>query len=64
MVAVKSREQLAFWCRLGHPMTPDNIRRGRGGEEQCRQCLRIHLTAVRGRRVVVEARLAELDAST
>ena len=30
-------------------MTEDNIRLGRGGEPQCKECLRLHLAAVRRR---------------
>jgi hypothetical protein len=39
--------QLAFWCKRGHEMDEDNTIRGRRGEPECRQCLRIHLAAVR-----------------
>jgi hypothetical protein len=31
-------------------MTEDNIRFGRSGEPQCKECLRIHLAAVRRRK--------------
>jgi hypothetical protein len=44
---VKTYTQLAMWCRRGHPMTDDNIRFGRSGEPECKECLRIHLAAVR-----------------
>jgi hypothetical protein len=44
---VSAYTQLAFWCRLGHEMTPDNTRLGRSGEPLCKECLRIHLAAVR-----------------
>jgi hypothetical protein len=40
-------EQLVLWCRQGHLMTDDNTRLGREGEPHCRQCLKIHLAAVR-----------------
>jgi hypothetical protein len=40
-------EQLAFFCRRGHPITEDNISLGRCGEPLCKECLRIHLAAVR-----------------
>jgi hypothetical protein len=40
-------QQLAFWCRQGHEMTPDNTYRGHRGEPICKECLRQHLAAVR-----------------
>jgi hypothetical protein len=46
---MKARTQLAFWCRFGHEMTDDNIRLDRTGQPQCKECLRIHLAAVRRR---------------
>ena len=46
---MKARTHLAFWCRFGHEMTDDNTRLGRGGEPQCKECLRLHLAAVRRR---------------
>jgi hypothetical protein len=42
-------EQLALWCKRGHLMNDDNTRLGCCGEPQCRECLRIHLAAVRRR---------------
>jgi hypothetical protein len=46
---MKAYSQLAFWCRFGHEMTDDNTRLGRSGEPQCKECLRLHLAAVRRR---------------
>ena len=47
---MKARTQLAFWCRFGHEMTDDNTWLGRRGEPECKECLRLHLAAVRARK--------------
>jgi hypothetical protein len=44
---VSAYTQLALWCRRGHELTDDNTYPGRAGEPLCRECLRLHLAAVR-----------------
>jgi hypothetical protein len=44
---VTPAQQLALWCRRGHPLDDENVYLGHRGERCCRECLRDHLAAVR-----------------